>query len=104
MKIPKKITIRDLFILNDFEVAASICIARKSKRNGLFYYISETRRDHKRFYGMSPTYPTPLIDFGVSMHVENGVMIFTRDRVSIAKYRDGTPRKWEGTTNFTIEI
>jgi hypothetical protein len=107
MKLPKHIALDDLFIINDADCPEAACIARKSSKNGKFYYIHPKLRAIKDYYGMTPTRPTPIKDFGVRMVIEanpegGSTLKFTVDQASTATYRDGKPRRWQGTTSFSI--
>ena len=103
MKIPKKITLDDLYIVDDCDAPCFECIARKAK-NGKFYYIHKKLRNVKQFYGMTPTNPAPLKDFGLTMQIKDGCLCFVKAHKSIATYRDGRPRDWQDYHSFNITI
>lgn len=45
---------------------------------------------------------TKLKDFGISIKKVSNGWICTKDRISIAKYKDGQPRQWQGELEFIV--
>ena len=79
----------------------------RGKKRGL-YYLHPAFRDLSRFHGMKSTRPTSLAAFGFDVEVKKDgcltTLTFAQVRKSTATYEDGTPRKWQGWKNFTIEL
>lgn len=63
-------------------------------------------------HGFAGEYPyrhpdnfTPLAHFGVwAMLTPDGKLSLHRNNISIAKYEDGKPRRWQGADDTTIKI
>ena len=47
---------------------------------------------------------TLMQDFGFTVTEVGGFVTFVQNNKCVAKYRDGTSRKWQGCTNFTIDL
>jgi hypothetical protein len=88
-----------LFIVNDFDRPDHKHLTIR-KEDGLLYYVHP---EMEKWKGMSVDRATPLEDFGVTCHVELGILhgILT-DESSRATYRDGRPRRWQGPERFSF--
>ena len=96
-------TPNQLFIVNDFDRPQAKHIARQG-RHGKFFYVHPLLRNVKQFHGMTPTDPTPVSDFGISLEIRDGAIYGKLDRESVATYRDGKPRKWQCESEFKITL
>lgn len=90
---------KQFFIVNEFDKPSEQNIAQIS--NGLLFYV-EPRLNKLRMDGMLTTESTPLEDFGLELSLENGWLQGIAIRQSEATYRDGKPRRWQGSSNFRI--
>jgi hypothetical protein len=88
------------YIVNEFDRPSEKLIAEK-REDGKFYYIHP---DLKSWPGMSPTDPTPLSAFGVVFTITNGEICGDACRETSATYKDGRPRKWQGSPDFSFII
>lgn len=94
----------ELYIIDDWDRPHEITIARKSKKNGKFYYIHHSLRNVKQHHGMTPDRPTKLEAFGIDWTISNGILTGNLVNTSTATYRDGRPRKWQGLESFTFSL
>ena len=94
---------KQLFIVNDYDRPEAKTIAEK-RSNGQSYYIHPGLRGDKKYHGMTPSNPTPLEDFGIRWTIENGEIYGEQSDPSVATYKDGKPRKWQGETTFIFPI
>ena len=92
-----------LFIVNDFDRPDERHIAEQ-RPDGKFYYVHPDLRDIKDYWGMTPDRPTPLEDFGIRTISRLGVLTGALTDRSIATYRDGRPRKWQGSSPFSFPL
>lgn len=88
-----------LYILDDHDQpCAKLLVHRMS--DGTFRYCHPQMRNVKQYHGMTPTSPTPIQDFGVYIKYEKGTIYGELQQPSIATYRDGKPRRWQGEQSF----
>lgn len=90
------------YIVNRFDCPNEQHMSEK-RADGLFYYIHPSLRHDKAYWGMNPSNPTPVEDFGISLTIENGVIRGVLKYPSIATYLDDRPRKWQGADAFGID-
>lgn len=91
----------EAFIVNDFDRPDEERIAMKGK-DGKLYYIHPSLRDVKAYHGMTPSNPTPRQDFGILWMVDAGEFVGMLMDESVATYRDGRPRRWQGVERFSF--
>ena len=71
-------------------------------RDGKLHYVHP---ELSKWGGMSMRdESTSMQDFGFTVTEAGGFVTFVLNNECVAKYRDGTSRKWQGCTNFTIDI
>lgn len=92
------ITIGSPVIINHCDAPCTKLVAIVSKIDGgrvnAFYLAKDTNMPE--CYTSSPLEVTHLFDFGVRISIQGeSFEIYQLDR-SIAKYRDGKPRRWQG--------
>ena len=99
----KMLTSKDFYIVNDFDLPCPNSITVNTEK-GLCYLD----RDKKRYDGMSFRRPTSLEEFGFVVKAEeifNGaVFTFVKQNKSTATYENGTNRRWQGATIFSIFV
>lgn len=91
------------YIVNEYDRPDGERIAEK-RENGKFYYMHPSLRNVKQFHGMTPTNPTPIEDFGIVWSVVDGVFHGKLTNPSIATYKDGKPRRWQGWEEFSFKL
>lgn len=70
------------------------------RSDGKFYYIHPSLRDDQAYWGMPPSRPTPLSEFGITVDIKGGILRGMRTGHSTAAHVDGRPRRWQGSTHF----
>ncbi len=91
------------FIVNIHDRPSEAHIAEK-REDGKFYYVHPALRHDKRFWGMTPSNPTPIEDFGMLVDVKAGIFVGVRDDTApvTATYLDGRERRWQGSRTFSF--
>lgn len=91
-----------LFIINAYDRPSESLIVEQGE-DDLFYYIHPDRFERWEDKGLVGSNPTPLEDFGVDAKLADGYIIGTRNRPSVAKYKDDRVRPWQGSQNFKFK-
>ena len=87
-----------LFIVNDFDRPDHRHLTIRNE-DGLLYYIHP---ELEKWKGMSVTTATPLEAFGIMHTIEGDLITGELLHPSVATYRDGRPRKWQGPIKFSF--
>ena len=98
-------TCSGFFIVNDHDRPWEASLAER-REDGKFYYVHPTLRDDKRYHGITPEKPTPVESFGLMVDVKAGALIGLMDDTAsvVATYRDGRPRRWQGSRVFSFDF
>ncbi len=80
-----KKTAADFYIVNDYDRPEAEQIARR-RRDGTFCYVHPKHRYKLEFKRMMPKRPTPLSEFGIFVHIFEGIFYGTVIRQSTATY------------------
>jgi len=88
------------FIVNTTDRPHAGCVVQKMKE-GFYCYLD---RRLKSYDGMNPSRPTPVEDFGFDIIECRNFVLFRKERDSIATYKDGMPREWQGDSIFHLPI
>jgi hypothetical protein len=95
------------YIVNEFDRPYERLIAAMGA-DGKLYYISRVDDPSlMRFDGMTAERATPLEDFGIRIEEDTpvqGKVTFTLVAESKALYRDGSPRRWQGSSWAVITM
>lgn len=94
----------NLYIVNTTERPAEAFLAIKREEDGKFYYVHPELIWDNRYHGMTPRNPTPVEDFGITIAIEDGVVIGEMTGQSVAMYHDGRPRQWQGSRSFKFQL
>jgi hypothetical protein len=91
------------FIVNVHDRPSEAHIAEKHE-DGKFYYVHPALRHDKRYWGMTPSNPTPIEDFGLMVDVKAGIFVGVQDLSAPVKatYLDGRERRWQGSRTFSF--
>lgn len=89
------------YIIDDHDRPEGMMIAER--REDGFYYIHPKLKNVKAHHAMQPTRPTPVEDFGIEITISDGMISGKQVRDSVATYRDGKPRKWQGYPEFKFQ-
>lgn len=87
-------------IVNEFDRPSERMVAEWIDGIGYCYL----NRELSKYDGMRPSNPTPVQDFGVAAVIKDGVAHFSQIRHSLATYRDGRTRQWQGVEQFTHKL
>ncbi len=91
------------FIVNGFDRPCEQLIAEK--RDNKLFYIHEPLRDNPLFKnGFSLNQATDIKDFGIEFVISGDILYGQLIRESIARYSDGTKRRWQGRAFFTVNL
>ena len=102
----------NFYIVNDFDRPDErhvVQIVGKNKKHGYpeGEYIHDSLTDwckksgHRLCVRKSST---PLSAFGFDLTIDDGYATFTLVSGSVARYRDGRPRRWQGRSSFTLKL
>lgn len=89
------------YIVNDFERPAEKFVTELAD-DGKLYYIHPELRVKWSGKGLSAEEATSLEDFGIHTTIKDGVIHGQFLTESIAGYRDGKPRRWQGDLRFSF--
>lgn len=96
-------TCSGFFIVNDHDRPSEHHLAER-RADGKFYYVHPDLWDVKAFHGMTPTSPTPVKEFGITVEIRHGLLRGDNEFDSRATYRDGRPRRWQGARRFSFSF
>ena len=88
------------YIVNDCDRPHESMIA-EMVRGGLWYLDPDKRN---KYPAMSLREATPVSSFGVILEEKDGVLRGGLLLDSVATYRDGRPRRWQGSERFEIKL
>lgn len=93
----------NLFIVNRTDRPCERLIAEQV--GDRLYYINPELREQWKDRPMSMDDATPVEDFGVICDAKAGILAGVKhpDIIPSAKYSDGRPRKWQGSSMFTFK-
>jgi len=96
----------EFYIVNDFDRPYQKHVCQRMNRKGQLEYISpELRNWHRKNGRMMINDESTLIQkFGFDVEVREGKAKFIKTRQSVAKYRDGKRREWQGEYEFSLEV
>lgn len=89
------------YIVNDFDRPAEKFVAELAE-DGNLYYIHPELRVKWSGKGLSAEEAASLEDFGIHTTIKDGMIHGQFLTESIATYRDGKPRKWQGDLRFSF--
>lgn len=92
----------DFYIVNSFDRPWPRHIAQA--RDGKLYYIHSDLRDEKQFHGMRMDEAVPIVDFGVTLSIEDRFLVGIQTAPSRAHYSDGRVREWQGNGKFRLPL
>lgn len=90
----------EYFIVNEFDRPWSECLAAYGT-DGLLYYVHPRTRSGNPA-GMHDADATNAREFGITLTLENGVLRGRKTGDSVARYPDGSPRRWQGEDAFAF--
>ena len=93
----------EFYILNDHDRPSAEMIVYK-KRNGRYRYAHPKLRNIKDYANMTATNPTPVSYFGICIEIQGDTVTGMLTGGSIATYRDGRPRRWQGYGSFSFKF
>lgn len=88
----------EYYIVNDVDKPSERHVA-ELVRDVELRYLSE---DLRRWPPMSKARATRMEDFGFVVVEEGNMVRFSKVGESVALYRDGTLRQWQGAAEFTL--
>lgn len=96
---------KEFYIVNDIDKPCPRLVAQViDLKNNMEYLHPELNHWDK---GDQPfplsKFSTNLKDFGLDIVVSGTTAVFKQIRESVATYKDGRPRQWQGDTEFTLE-
>ncbi len=93
-----------LFIVNQFDRPCERLIAEQVGDE--LFYINPELREEWQHWPMRMDEATPLEAFGLTIHIENGVLegVLHPHLPRTATYPDGKPRSWQGSSNFSFKL
>ena len=89
-----------LYIVNDTDRPCEELLAEMI--NNKLWYINQEKRT--LYPAMSKGEATLLEDFGVVYRIVGNQVFGVASRKSTATYRDGSPRRWQGSGRFAEEM
>lgn len=99
----KGIKMSRFFILNDFDRPYPRHIVEKQRDGNLYYMDESLSRDEDYKHGFVEGNATDLEDFGFAIAEDEKEIRFQLCNESVAKYRGGEPRQWQGEKTFAIK-
>lgn len=88
------------FIINDFDRPHEKLVM--AEYGDCLRYIHAENKECAPLY--KPKDATPIEEFGFDVFVSDNVVKFKKARESTATYRDGRPRRWQGSLEFEITL
>jgi len=93
-----------LYIVNQFDRPNEIHLAARHPGTGLLRYVHPDLADRAEFHDMSDKEATPASDFGLVHKVRGGMLLAYLAYPSIAHYRNGDLRHWQGAEKFSFKL
>jgi hypothetical protein len=93
----------DFRIVNTFDKPCERLIA-ELREDGLLYYIHPDMLPEWESMGLSANESTSLEAFGLEVEVSEGNLIGRLTGPSTAQYKDGRPRRWQGSSEFIFML
>jgi len=95
----------EFYIVNEFDKPCPRHVTQLIGDSRLDYIHTDLRGwEKKNGVMVLSNESTNLKDFGFTVRINQNMAIFTQTSESIATYCDGTPRRWQDTTNFQLQI
>jgi hypothetical protein len=97
-----------LGILNDCDApeACMLAVGYGNAEAPSWSYVTEFPQCCRGIYRMiEPAFFTPLALFGcIAAMRPDGKLLVTQINISVARYRDGTPRFWQGQPSQVVDV
>lgn len=93
----------EFYILNDFDRPEDEMLVYR-KTNGCFRYAHPKHRRNKLYQNMTSRNATPVSDFGICIEIKGDTVTGMLTGKSVATYRDGRQRKWQGHESFSFKF
>lgn len=91
------------FIVNAIDRPYERHIARMRK-DGKLDYVHPSLCKNSFYKGMDAAEAVPIEDFGITLCVRGNMLEGALERESVVTYKDGRPRRWQGSGAFSFTL